>query len=341
MTHPNPLPLTIRPLRDAASCRQAEEVQLAAWGRDARSITPAHVLLTAAHGGGVVLGAFAADEGTGREQMVGFSWGFLGLRAAGETEVAAGGSMAPAGTRGIEASQLKLCSHQTGVLPEWQGHDVGFRLKCAQRAAVLARGLDLVTWTFDPLETPNANLNIAKLGATCNTYRVNHYGDGLDGPSAGLPTDRLVVDWWVASPRVAARLATRRGARTRAELAPERVDRPPAELAAGAMVPVGTIPLVNETTFGAAGLPQPPETAALPGAARLLLEVPAHFQALKKADAPLAQDWRLHVRTLLLQAFEAGYFITDFVFEGSVRPRAFYLLEDKVDGGHSWAERAP
>ncbi len=72
---------------------------------------------------------------------------------------------------------------------------------------VLAQGIDLITWTFDPLETRNATLNFHKLGAVCNTYFPNLYGDMRDGLNAGLPSDRFQVDWWIASERVAQRLA--------------------------------------------------------------------------------------------------------------------------------------
>ncbi len=307
MTHPDAAQLIIRPLEDAADCRQAEEIQLAAWGRDARSVSPAHVLLTAAHHGGVVLGAFAGDPTP--EHMVGFTWGFLGLRP---------------GT-GIEGARLKLCSHQTGVLPAWQGLGVGFQLKCAQREVVLARGLELVTWTFDPLETANANLNIAKLGAVCNTYQVNLYGDGVDGPNVGLPTDRLVVDWWVASRRVAARLAA-----THTDHFAHPV-RSRAALEADGATTCGA-------SFDVSGLPHPPGDSqptwapATSTTARLLLEVPARFQALKHVDATLARAWRTHVRALLRQAFGAGYVITDFVFERTPAERAFYVLAHGADG---------
>jgi predicted GNAT superfamily acetyltransferase len=292
----DPLALTIRPLDDAAECQRVEDIQLAAWGREPRSVTPAHVVLTAAHNGGVVLGAF--HGGDAPECMIGFTWGFLGTRP---------GDGPPAG-------RLKLCSHQTGVLPEWQGRGVAFALKQAQRDAALAHGLDLVTWTYDPLEARNAQLNIAKLGAVCNTYRANLYGDGLDGPSSGLPTDRFQVDWWIASPRAAARAAGARPVPGRAELA-----------AAG-------VGVLNEASLDESGVARPPDGVEPPHGPRCLVEVPAHFQDLKRADLGLAAAWRTQVRQVLQAAFGAGYTVTDFLAEPGTAARAFYLLTRGADG---------
>ena len=88
------------------------------------------------------------------------------------------------------------------MLPEWQSRGVGYALKVAQREAVLQQGLRLITWTYDPLESKNARLNIAKLGAVCNTYIRNYYGELRDDINLGLATDRFQVDWWIASSHV-------------------------------------------------------------------------------------------------------------------------------------------
>ena len=135
----------IRPLHTLAEFHAAEELQRAAWGSADIDIAPLHIMLTIAKNGGVVLGAFAAD------QLIGCVFGFIGASDQSVT-------------------QLKHTSHQMGVLPEWQSRGVGYALKVAQREAVLQQGLRLMTWTYDPLESKNARLNIAKLGAVCNTY---------------------------------------------------------------------------------------------------------------------------------------------------------------------------
>ena len=121
----------------------------------------------------MLLGVFVNDE------LIGFVFGFPGIEPT------------PDGPR------PKHCSHILGVLPDHRDGGVGFALKRAQWQMVRHQGLDHVTWTYDPLLSRNAHLNIARLGAVCSTYRRSEYGDMRDGLNAGLPSDRFQVDWWV------------------------------------------------------------------------------------------------------------------------------------------------
>ncbi len=284
----------IRPIKTIEECRQAEDVQRAVWLLDDIDVTPSHVLLTLAKNGGVVLGAFATIEG--HEHMIGCVFGFLGTREGHY------GPEAPAQVK------LKHCSHQLGVLPEWQSRGVGYALKLAQREAARAQALRLVTWTYDPLESKNANLNVAKLGAVCNTYISNLYGELRDGLNRGLPTDRFQVDWWIASKRVQTRISSQ---------------RPP--LTRDLYEQAGTI-LMNEATFDDRGLPVPPDSIRPVEADRGLVEIPALFQDVKRLDPDLALAWRLHTRSIFEAAFASGYTVIDVLYEGGVRPRAFYVL---------------
>jgi predicted GNAT superfamily acetyltransferase len=88
------------------------------------------------------------------------------------------------------------------VLPEYRNAGLGRRLKLAQRDDALARGFDLMEWTFDPLEIKNAHLNIARLGAIARRYKADFYGPSSSPLQGGLPTDRLYAEWWLKSPRV-------------------------------------------------------------------------------------------------------------------------------------------
>ena len=285
---------SIRPLKTIDECRQAEDLQRAVWQLEDIDVTPAHVLLTFAKNGGVVLGASAGVGG--REQMIGCVFGFLGTREGHY------GPEAPAQVK------LKHCSHQLGVLPAWQSRGVGFALKLAQREAARAQALRLITWTYDPLESKNANLNIAKLGAVCNTYVGNLYGELRDGLNRGLPTDRFQVDWWIASKRVETRLLRR---------------RPP--LTRDLYQQAGTI-VLNEAAFGAEGLPLPPDAIQPLDTDRALVEFPALFQDVKRLDAGLARAWREQTRAIFEAAFAAGFTVTDMLFERGVMPRAFYVV---------------
>jgi predicted GNAT superfamily acetyltransferase len=95
-----------------------------------------------------------------------------------------------------------LHSHMLAVLPQYRNAGLGRRLKLAQREDALARGIDLIEWTFDPLEIKNAYLNIARLGAIARRYLRDFYGPSTSQLQGGLPTDRLVAEWWLDSARV-------------------------------------------------------------------------------------------------------------------------------------------
>ncbi|HTS47694.1 MAG TPA: hypothetical protein VMH05_07105, partial [Bryobacteraceae bacterium] len=100
-----------------------------------------------------------------------------------------------------------LHSHMLGVLAEYRDAGVGRRLKLAQREEALARGIDLIEWTFDPLEIKNAFFNIERLGAVVRRYVLNQYGTTTSHLHGGLPTDRCIAEWWIASERARAIIA--------------------------------------------------------------------------------------------------------------------------------------
>lgn len=257
--------------------RAVEEVSKAAWGLgDYREVIPAHLMITFQQNGGLVLGAWLAGE------LVGFSLSFVGLTADG---------------------RVKVCSEQLGVLPQYQNLQLGYQLKVAQRQHLQARGMALATWTYDPLESKNANLNIHKLGAVCNSYFVNLYGEA-EGINAGLPTDRFQVDWWVSSAHVARRI----GGQSMVTLA---------DLQATA------VPLINPAPAN-----RPAENVAHLHETRLLLQVPANIRAIKQADPALALAWRLHTRELFLALFSQGYWVVDLLFAGDA---CYYLLQHGLD----------
>jgi predicted GNAT superfamily acetyltransferase len=174
---------------------------------------------------------------------------------------------------------------------------------------VRQQGLDRITWTYDPLLSRNGHLNIARLGAVCNTYLREVYGEMRDGLNAGLPSDRFQVDWWLNTPRVERRLS--------------RQPRPALTLADFQAAEART--LYSPTPVGA--FLRPPEHLAQPEGALLLAEIPTDFLQLKAADFELARAWRWFSRELFETCFSAGYLVTDFIFDKSGdRPRSFYIL---------------
>jgi len=266
----------------------AEELQRIVWPGSETDVVPAHLLITAIHNGGIVMGAFV------KEEMVGFVFGFPGLETL------------------PDGPQPKHCSHMLGVHPDWRSSGLGFTLKRAQWQMVRRQGLSHITWTYDPLLSTNAYLNIAKLGAVCNSYRRSEYGDMRDGLNAGLPSDRFQVDWWLNTRRVETRL----GKRARGTLKLEQYTK--ADLN----------PLYTLQT-GTNGLLRPPEHFSHLEGPLLLAEIPSDFIALKSSDFALARDWRFFTREVFETAFAEGYLVTDFIFdrEGDT-PRSLYVLTD-------------
>ncbi len=290
--------IDIRPIETIADCHAVEALQRRVWPGSELDVVPLHVLTTIAHNGGVLLGAWDG------ETLVGFVFGFIGTDE--------GEAHRPA------LARLKHCSHMLGVLPEYRDQGLGYKLKLAQRDAVLTQGIRLITWTYDPLESRNANLNIARLGAVCKTYKREVYGQMADALNAGLPSDRFQVDWWITSQRVKQRL---------------RGDRP--RLTYQSFASAG-VPIVNPARPNADGLPKMIADITEPLGMLGLVEIPANFQAIKVADNGLAREWKTRARSIFETAFDAGYLVTDFIHETiDGRQRAFYVLargEARLDG---------
>ena len=175
----------IRLLETPEDMAAAEALQRLIWLDSETDVIPTHMLMAVVHNGGLGVGAFVGDE------LVGFAFGFPGV------------------VQTQDGPLLKHHSHILGVHPAWSGKGIGFAVKRAQWQMVRRQGIDRVTWTYDPLLSRNAHLNIARLGAVCNTYLRSEYGNMRDGLNAGLPSDRFQVDWWLNSQRVVGRLSRR------------------------------------------------------------------------------------------------------------------------------------
>jgi predicted GNAT superfamily acetyltransferase len=151
--------------------REAVRVQKTIWGFSDIDLLPVRFFVVASKIGGQVFGAY--DNG----EMVAFCLAIPGLK---------------------EDGMPYLHSHMLGVLPAYQNSGLGRRLKLHQRDNALARGIDLIEWTFDPLEIKNAYFNIARLGTIVRRYVRNQYGTTSSPLTGGLPTDRCVAEWWIA-----------------------------------------------------------------------------------------------------------------------------------------------
>jgi predicted GNAT superfamily acetyltransferase len=278
--------LQIKLIETPEGLQEVEELQRQVWPGSETDVVPMHILITFAHNGGLVLGAFDG------EKLIGSLFGFPGLETT------------PDGPR------AKHCSHQMGIHPNHRDSGVGFMLKRAQWQMVRHQGLDHITWTYDPLLSRNAYLNIAKLGAVCTTYRQSEYGDMRDGLNIGLPSDRFQVDWWINTRRVERRLSKR-----------SRPTLKLSHIARSGLRPFYPLQMLS------GNLVKPPEQIPAFNERLLLAEIPSDFTDLKDKDFALARDWRFFTRELFETAFAKHYIITDFVYDiTDQHSRGMYVL---------------
>jgi len=170
----NPGSVELRRCHGIEEFRACVALQKEVWNFTDAELVPLRMFVVADKVGGQVMGAFDGDV------MVGFALSVPGVRS----------------------GHSYLHSHMLAVRKDHRNGGLGRRLKLMQREDALARGIELIEWTFDPLEIKNAHLNIAKLGAIARTYSINHYGMSSSPLQGGLPTDRLVAEWWLRSRRV-------------------------------------------------------------------------------------------------------------------------------------------
>jgi predicted GNAT superfamily acetyltransferase len=268
--------LFIRPVSGLAEMRQAAILQerAGAW--------PDHLLpivqqIASRDVGAILIGAFDGPD------LVGFVYGFPG----------------------VYEGRSVLHSHMLTIDPRYRGRDLGYRLKRAQRRESLAKGLGEITWTFDPLRSANAYLNVTRLGAVVADYRVDYYGSDSTAPGARhIGTDRLWVRWPLDGERVLRRLAG---------------ERPPAGIVETAH------PRVEHGSHGE------PVSGALPQPARpVRIEIPRDIAALQRDRPETARAWRDCTRSAFLESLAAGYAVEDFVRlvpGGAAEDAGAYLLE--------------
>jgi predicted GNAT superfamily acetyltransferase len=167
--------IEVHPLSESEDLKSVVKLQRQIWGFEDVDLIPLRLFVVATKIGGQVFGAFDG------QQMIGFCMAIPGLKAGGKTY---------------------LHSHMLGVLPDYRNSGVGRTLKLTQRDDALRRGVSLIEWTFDPLEIKNAFFNMERLGAIVRRYVPNQYGTTSSPLHGGLPTDRCIAEWWIASPRV-------------------------------------------------------------------------------------------------------------------------------------------
>ena len=278
----------LRTLRSVKEMSQLVELQRVIWGYgqpDRDFPYPARALFAVAESGGHVAGAFV------NQIAVGFSVAWMGID--------------PLSQKPYLHSQIM------GVLEEYRDLGIGFHLKVYQRDFALQAALDLIKWTFDPMYSKNANLNVRKLGALIQTYQAHYYGEVQSHFSHGLATDRVWANWHIASQRVEQRLAN----------PPSLLEQKP--------------PLVQVVT-PAAQDEKGRKTLLDPllgcSERELLVEIPADFAAICEGNLSLAKDWQAKIGKIFQHYLSQGYLTADFLMVGGSPRSTFYLLtRDPLD----------
>ncbi|MXW08793.1 MAG: GNAT family N-acetyltransferase [Gammaproteobacteria bacterium] len=267
---------TIRPFRTHQDYEACIALQEATWGTGFSERVPMALMIVSQRLGGVAAGAFDEDG-----SLAGFIFGLSG----------------------IEDGSPVHWSDMLAVRTDCRGRGLGIRLKSYQRDVVLEKGIRRMYWTFDPLESQNAYINLARLGIVAREYVENMYGQTDSPLHRGIGTDRFVALWQLDAPRVERRLGE--------EGSPPAID----ELAG--------VPRVLEGTPGSSSRWPEPEARETRRADQVLAAIPSNIQALKAATPELAARWREATRSVLQSYLSNGYEVCELIRGARV---SHYLL---------------
>jgi predicted GNAT superfamily acetyltransferase len=268
--------IQLRDLTRLDEFRAVERLESEIWGPV--DLVPVPILAVTVQRGAVLVGAYDADR------LLGFVYSFPALRP-GE-------------------ALASHWSHMVAVDGAHRRSGLGRRLKLAQRDRVLALGLDLIEWTFDPLQAANAQLNFVSLGTIAEEYEQNVYGESPSPLHGGIATDRFICQWWIRRPHVERRLRSD----------PHRI----------VSHEVVEAPVVNRVRM--AGDSLVPEGVELGRREpRVAVDIPLDFTAMLLADSARALEWRMQTRQVFTHYMSAGYRVVDFTLDTAAN-RGRYLL---------------
>jgi predicted GNAT superfamily acetyltransferase len=292
--------------------RQVERLEGEIWGPI--DLVPVPILAVTVRRGAVLVGAYDGPR------LVGFVYSFPALRRGGNHE----GTTARKHEGDPEAMHASHWSHMLGVHPDYRGTGLGRDLKLVQRERVLALGLDLIEWTYDPLQALNANLNFVTLGVIVEEYEENVYGESASPLHGGLPTDRFVCQWWIRRPHVERRVARApQGSPAEGQATVGQIRLVAHDVAAA--------PVVNETALEDGWLDCLGAALDLTDP-RVAVDIPLDYTRMLAQDVECAKRWRFHTREIFTRYLAAGYRVVDFALLRE-RQRGRYLLVDKGNGG--------
>jgi len=274
--------MTIRSLHTFDEFRQVMALEGEIWGYgDPEDAVGIPMFVITLKRGGILLGAFDG------ERMVAFVYSIAG----------------------VKDGRPMQWSHMLGVVPEYRGTGVGRELKLEQRRLSMQMGLDLMEWTYDPLQAVNAHLNFRRLGVVVADYVENVYGESSSILHRGNPTDRFIAQWWMREPRVVEAIADRDGAVAGDE--PSRQNWDCATLV--------NVPVPRGRWIGCGGV------ALGSDAPWLTVVIPGGFTEMLTGDPGLALEWRLATREIFNHYLRRGYKVVDFELHAD-RTHGRYLL---------------
>ncbi|MGH9967846.1 MAG: GNAT family N-acetyltransferase [Pyrinomonadaceae bacterium] len=271
--------IDIREIKECSELKAVEDLQKEIWGCSDREIFPSLALIPLLEIGGVLLGAFDGPD------LIGFVLGFPG----------------------IEDGRLILHSDMLAVKSAYRSHGVGYRLKVAQRERARAKGIDKITWTFDPLQSLNAHLNFAKLGVIADKYKVNYYGE-TSSPLHRTGTDRLWVTWLLDSNNVHQRIT---GTKDHNLVWPDMESAPRLVRVGPDGEPLTDQKALNHLTT--------------------VIEIPDDINGLMAENPDLALRWRGATREAFATALAVGFLVEDFRWERESPPIGSYLLKARLN----------
>jgi predicted GNAT superfamily acetyltransferase len=266
-----------QPLRSSQQLKACEDIQVEVWGKLAAS---AELLKVTQEHGGIVLGALENGK------VCGFVYAFL-ARYQGH---------------------LVHWSHVMAVRENQRDRGLGLQMKRLHRRLALQQGIRSICWTFDPLQSRNALLNISRLGADVEEYVPDCYGEFESIIEKGLPSDRFVVNWRIATARVQKRLRSSSDPR-----------------------PIPSGPHVNETRMNEDGFLENRRIVQHLSGRSVLVEIPVCTDMMRRDAAALAHRWRMETRSIFQRCFRAGYRVGDFIRkQESSSWRCFYVLSRRT-----------
>lgn len=271
--------MQIRPLRSIDEYRQVLGLEREIWGyADDQDVVPVPIFVATVHRGGILLGAFDGQV------LAGFAYSIPGFRD----------------------NRPLQWSHMLGVAERYRGRGLGLQLKAEQRRLTLAMGIDLIEWTFDPMQALNAHFNFVRLGVVVEEYEENVYGESSSALHCGAATDRMIARWWLRAPGVVRRLA-------------ERAGRASPELDAADAVAVNSLHTGGRW-------PDPGDPTLSLTSPKLLVVIPMGFSEMLAGEPDRARAWRASTRAIFSAYVSKGYRAIDFQLDRVGRCGSYLLV---------------